>query len=79
MILIYEIGGIKGMSKIANMKVFCGDCGKHFIVELTKLTAGDAFCSSCGSFDIYPDTPEGANASCSIATEYENDIEKWTD
>jgi len=61
------------------MKVFCGNCGKKFLVKwLYKKKGNDtfpnenAFCPKCGGYEIYRDTKMGADESIENAIEYEN-------
>lgn len=57
---------------------FCDCCGKKFKSEIPERDENGMLnnicCPSCGAWDIYPDTPEEADASVTRETEYENTL-----
>ena len=57
-------------------KFFCNYCGYHFKDSTPPKDHGliDVVCPVCGSYDIYPDTPEGAAQSVKDMTAYENSL-----
>ena len=62
-------------------KYFCGCCGHHFVNSLPERDERGYLnsipCPECGAWDIYPDTPDGANQSVKDLTDYENKIIAW--
>lgn len=60
-------------------KYFCDYCGRSFESSTPERDPlgllNDIACPHCGSFDIFPDTPEGHAASVAALTEYENKTE----
>lgn len=57
-------------------KYFCGNCGHKFTSEKPERDVqgwlNDIACPECGSWDTYPDTPEGVTASVRDQLDYED-------
>ena len=62
-------------------KYFCNNCGNHFENELPLKNhlglLNDIICPKCGTYEIYPDTAEGAVQSVADTIAYENELIAW--
>lgn len=70
-------------NEVRKTKVFCGECNTVFEVDFLYKNIGglrmrndNAYCPECGSLEIYPDTPAGADDSIKSLTNYECDLMK---
>lgn len=64
-------------------KYFCGACGCRFESDIPEIRPNGLHnsidCPTCGCYDTYPDTPEGARQSLRDLNEYEANLLKWED
>lgn len=71
--------GVDARSLLRPYPLFCGDCGNYFTSEIPlrnqRGMLNDISCPTCGGWNVYPDTPEGAAQSVRDEIAYQNEVD----